>query len=62
MYEIKVKWPDGREITQSGFTDEQSVALVNFLWAAGADDVKRVCTCGTCETCTDRATYYDLEG
>lgn len=62
MYEVTVKWPDGREVTEGGYTDEQSVALVNFLWAAGADDVKRVCTCGICETCAGRGIHYDLRG
>lgn len=57
MYDITVKWSDGSEFTVGGFTDEQCEPMMDFLWVAGADDVYRRCTCGTCETCTDRATF-----
>lgn len=61
MYEITVKWPDGRVITNGDYTKEQASALVDFLWAAGAGDVRRVCVCNNCETCYDRATFTNSE-
>ncbi len=58
MYEITVRWPDGRVITNSGYNDERSLAIMDLLWAAGADDVFRRCICGECETCHDRGFKY----
>ena len=59
MYEITVKWPDGRVIADSGYTEEQARAIANFLWVAGADDVKVHCACGECETCSDYAAWSE---
>lgn len=61
MYKITVKWPDGRTVMDDGYTADQAVALRDFLYAAGADDVKVECACGECETCTDRATFENSE-
>jgi len=57
MFEITVKWPDGRVITQGGWERDVADLYADILWACGADDVKVTCTCGTCETCTDRAAW-----
>lgn len=57
MYEITVKWPTGREATVDGFAPDAVEAWVDFLWIAGADDVRAVCRCGECETCADRAVF-----
>ena len=57
MFEITVKWPDGRTITDDGYTREQATAIADFLWVAGADDVKITCACNDCETCSDYAAW-----
>lgn len=57
MYEVTVKWPDGRTFTEGEFSESVAVLWCELLWAAGADDAYMRCVCGTCETCTDRATF-----
>lgn len=57
MFEITVKWPDGRTATVGGFTDESVGPMVEFLWQVGADDVIRRCACGDCDTCRDRSDF-----
>lgn len=59
-YSITVKWPTGDVRTVGGFEPDAVGAWADFLWLAGADDVRAVCECGECEACTDRATFYDL--
>lgn len=60
MFTVSVKWPDGREITGPACSREAATALADFLWKAGADDVKITCECGWCETCTDRAAFEGI--
>lgn len=57
-YRIEVKWSNGQVNTVGGFTVESLDRWVDFLWTAGADDVRVWCECGECEACTDRAAFY----
>lgn len=57
MFKITVKWPSGEVRTVDGFAEDDVETWVDFLWLAGADDVRALCTCGECETCADRATF-----
>lgn len=57
MFNIKVKWSDGRVIADGGYSRLEADRIADCLWAAGADDVYITCECGECETCTDRASF-----
>lgn len=57
MFEITVKWPDGRVIKGEPLDRNAADAMADLLWLSGADDVKVTCICGWCETCTDIAAF-----
>jgi hypothetical protein len=57
MFEVTVKWSDGCVAASSPYSREEADAIANFLWAAGADDVKITCACNNCETCSDYAAW-----
>lgn len=60
-YMLIAKWPSGRTHSTRGWRWETADRLAHFLWECGADDVKVMCECGECETCTDRATAEGLD-
>ena len=60
MYEITVKWPDGRSFTVDGFLREAVEPMTSLMWLSGADDVIVRCRCNDCETCRDRAVYEGI--
>lgn len=60
MYEITVKWPNGKAFTVDGFPLEAVEPMSVLLWSVGADNVIVRCRCNDCETCRDRAVFEGI--